>query len=193
MSRLELFVLGFLNRKPMHGYEIICFFEKRGIAMWTRVKTPSVYKVLQRLENNEYITGELKQQKNNPPRKVFTITKKGKKYFFEILNSFLWEKDSSRNAMDFWNAFRFIQKNLTRTEFLEIIENRKNNIEKHTLKMKELHQQAVDSGNMPEFPFFGKIMHDTIKEIKTLEISVLDKMKAAAMLPENQKDFKENL
>jgi len=192
MSRLNLFVLGFLNRKPMHGYEIIRFFEKRGLAMWTRVKTPSVYKALQRLENQEYIIGELKQQENNPPRKVFTITENGKKYFLEILNSFLWEKDSSHNPMDFWNAFRFIQKNLTCTEFLEIIENRKNNIKKHSAKMSEKRQKAIEQGKMIDIPFFGKIMHDTITDIKEIELNVLNKMRSAALLPENQKDFKEN-
>lgn len=192
MSRLDLFVLGILNRKPMHGYEIIRYFEKRGIAMWARVKTPSVYKALQRMENKNYIIGKLKQQANNPPRKVFTITKEGRTYFLQLLNSFLWEKDNSHNAMDFWNAFRFIQKNITRSEFLDILENRKKNIKKMGQKMKEKHQQAIDKGEMPEFPFYGKIMHNTIDDVKALELSVINKMMAAALLPENQKDFKEN-
>ena len=92
--------------------------------MWTRVKTPSVYKALQRLEKKEFITGELKQEGNKPTRKVFTITESGREYFMEILRSFLWGKGQFQNPFDFWNAFRFIQKNITRLEFLEIIEQR---------------------------------------------------------------------
>jgi len=190
MSRLDLVVLGFLNRQPMHGYKIIGYFEKRGIEMWTRVKTPSVYKTLQRLEKQGFITGEMKQESNNPPRKVFTITSEGKEHFMKLLNSFLWEKDKSHTPMDFWNAFRFVRKNVTLTEFLEIIENREKKLEQLDIKMKERHQQAVECGDLPEFPFFAKIMHETMRKMKALELDALDGIKKAAVLPENKEDFK---
>lgn len=190
MSRLDLFVLGFLNRQPMHGYEIISYFEKRGIAMWTRVKTPSVYKALQRLEKQNYIIGEMKQEGNNPPRKVFTITDAGNSYFKELLKSFLWGKDNTHTPMDFWNAFRFIQKNITKAEFLEIIDNHKKEHEMIEMKMKERHKQAVECGDMPEFPFYAKIMHSFMKKMHTLELEILKDMKSAAIQPGNQKDFK---
>ncbi len=191
MSRLDLVVLGLLNRQPMHGYEIIGFFEKRGIDMWTRVKTPSVYKALQRMEKKMFITGEMKQQGNNPPRKVFTLTSEGREYFLELLKSFLWEKDSSNSPMDFWNAFRFIQKNITHSEFLKIIANRKKKLLQMEMRMNEKHQHAVECGEMPEFPFYAKIMHNSVKKIHALEFDVLEQIKKAALLPENQKEFKE--
>jgi len=191
MSRLDLVVLGFLNNQPMHGYKIIGYFEKRGIEMWTRVKTPSVYKTLQRLEKQGFVTGEMKQDGNNPPRKVFTITKDGKNYFLELLNLFLWEKDSSSIPMDFWNAFRFIRNNVTLPEFLKIIENRERNHELLNNRMQEKHKQAVDCGDMPEFPFYAKIMHETMKKMKALELEALLQLKEAALLKENKEIFKE--
>jgi len=191
MSRLDLVVLGFLNRQPMHGYKIIGYFEKRGIYMWTRVKTPSVYKALQRLEKKEFITGELKQEGNKPTRKVFTITESGREYFMEILRSFLWGKGQFQNPFDFWNAFRFIQKNITRLEFLEIIEQREKQHEEIAKKMSEKHKHAVECGDMPKFPFYGKILHNSMLEVKKNELKMLDELKTAAMLKENQEDFKE--
>ena len=191
MSRLDLVVLGFLNRQPMHGYEIISYFDKRGIEMWTRVKTPSVYKTLQRLEKKGFITGEMKQEGNNPPRKVFTITNEGRAYFMELLNYFLWGKDRSHTPMDFWNAFRFVRKNVTRSEFIEILENHEKKLEQMEIKMKEKHQQAVEDGDIPEFPFFAKIMHGTMRKMKALELDALNQIKKAAMLQENKKEFKE--
>jgi DNA-binding PadR family transcriptional regulator len=191
MSRLDLVVLGFLNRQSMHGYEIIGYFEKRGIEMWTRVKTPSVYKALQRLAKKGYITGEMKQEGNNPPRKVFTITSTGKEYFIETLRSFLWGKGQFQTPFDFWNAFRFIQKNITHAEFLRVLENRELKHEEIGKIMKEKHKQAVECGEMPEFPFYAKIMHNSMRKMKALELEIITEMKAAAMLPENQKDFKE--
>ncbi|MDP8269344.1 MAG: PadR family transcriptional regulator [Candidatus Tenebribacter davisii] len=190
MSRLDLVVLGFLNRQPMHGYEIIGYFEKRGIEMWTQVKTPSVYKALQRLEKKGYITGEMKQKGNNPPRKVFTITITGKKYFMETLRSFLWGKGQFQTPFDFWNAFRFIQKNITHSEFIRVLENRELKHEKMERIMKDKHKQAVECGDMPDFPFYAKIMHESMIKMKTIEIEIIKEMKSAAKLPENQKDFK---
>ena len=191
MSRLDLVVLGFLNRQPMHGYEIIGYFEKRGIEMWTRVKTPSVYKALQRLERKEFITGEMKQEGNNPPRKVFTITETGREYFMKILRSFLWGKGQFQTPFDFWNAFRFIQKNITQAEFIRILENRELKHEEMEKVMKEKHKQAVECGEMPEFPFYAKIMHKSMRKMKAIELEIIHEMKTAAMLPENQKDFLE--
>jgi DNA-binding PadR family transcriptional regulator len=191
VSRLDLVVLGFLNRQPMHGYEIISYFEKRGIEMWTRVKTPSVYKALQRLEKKNYITGEMKQEGNNPPRKVFTITATGIEYFMETLRSFLWGEGKFQTPFDFWNAFRFIQKNITRSEFARILENRELKLAEMDKKMREKHQKAKECGEMPEFPFYGKILHNSMHEMKASELKLLNELKAAALLPENQKDFKE--
>ncbi len=191
MSRLDLVVLGFLDQQPMHGYEIIGYFEKRGIEMWTRVKTPSVYKALQRLEKKEYITGEMKREGNKPPRKVFTITGSGKEYFMEILRSFLWGKGQFQTPLDFWNALRFVQKNITQSEFLRMLGNREMKHEEMEKIMKEKHKHAVECGNMPDFPFYAKIVHKSMRKMKALELEIINEMKAAAMLPENQKDFKE--
>jgi len=191
MSRLDLVVLGFLNNQPMHGYKIIGYFEKRGIEMWTRVKTPSVYKTLQRLEKKGFITGKMKKEGNNPPRKVFSITNEGNEYFKELLNTFLWSKDSSHTPMDFWNAFRFIRKNVTLSEFIQIIENREKKHEEIEQKMKERHKIAIECGEMPVLPFYAKIMHDTMKKMKALELDALDQIKKAAILPVNKDTFKE--
>lgn len=191
MSRLDLVVLGFLDRQPMHGYEIIGYFEKRGIEMWTRVKTASVYKALQRLEKKGYITGEMKQIGNNPPRKVFTITDSGKEYFLKILQSFLWGEGQFQTAFDFWNAFRFIQKNITRSEFLRILENREKKHEEHDRIMKEKQKQAVECGDMPDFPFYGRILHKSMNKMKQLELEIINEMKSAANKKENWKDFKQ--
>ena len=109
----------------------------------------------------------------------------------KLLNSFLWGKDKSHTPMDFWNAFRFVRKNITLTEFLEIIKNQENKNEQMEMKMKKRHKQAVEDGDMPEFPFYAKIMHETMRKMKALEMETLDRIKRAAILPENKKDFKE--
>lgn len=191
MSKVDLVVLGFLNRQPMHGYEIIRFFEKRGIELWTRVKTPTVYKALQRMEKQGYIKGEFKQKGNNPPRKVFTITKAGKEYFMTTLRSFLWGKVKNHTPFDFWNALRFIHKNITREEFIRALDNHSKKLNAATERMEEKRKLAEECGKMENFPFYANYMHEMMQKTKAIEFDTIAELKAAAMLPENQKDFAE--
>ncbi|MDO9578832.1 MAG: PadR family transcriptional regulator [Candidatus Cloacimonadales bacterium] len=191
MSRVDLVVLGLLAEQPMHGYKIVSFFEKRGLIFWTRVKTASVYKALQRLEKNDFISGEMKLDDNGPPKKVFTITDKGKNQFLEILRHFLFNKDVSTSPMDFWNALRFVHHTISRAEFLRALENHEKWMNEHVGNMKKKHQEAIDAGKLNNIPFYGKIMMNTMNELMKIEIKTITEMKLAAMLPENQIDFAE--
>ena len=110
MNKSDLVVLGFLNRKPMYGYEIIQYTKMHALDVWAGVKMPSIYKALQRLETNKYISGKQIVEGNNPPRKVFTIKKIGTQYFREILKYFLGSK--SELNVDFWMATSFMGKGI---------------------------------------------------------------------------------
>jgi DNA-binding PadR family transcriptional regulator len=191
MSRVDLVVLGLLTEQPMHGYKIIRFFEKRGLVLWTRVKTASVYKALQRLENQNLISGKMNQEDNNPPKKVFTITKQGKQKFLDILRSFLFNQDKSISPMDFWHAVRFVYKNITRDEFIRALENHEKQICNHSEKMKRKHQEAKEKGKLQHVPFYATIMMKNMDEIIEMEKRTISEMKQAAMLPENIHDFAE--
>ena len=103
----------------------------------------------------------------------------------------MWGKDQSQTPIDFWNALRFIQKNITRSEFVQIIENRFKMMEEFDNKMKERQIQAAECGKLQDFPFYAKIMHETMMEMKVLQVSTLERIRNATMLPENQKYFKE--
>lgn len=81
ISSIELTVLGLISYKPMHGYKICHFFEDKGIDVLKEIKKPSVYAILKRFEKQELIFGEYEFDENNPPRKVYTITKTGLTFF----------------------------------------------------------------------------------------------------------------
>jgi len=189
MSRVDLVVLGFLSNQPMHGYEIIRFFERRGIELWTRVKTPSVYKALQRMEKKGFIKGEFKQKGNNPPRKVYTITESGREYFLSILRAFLWGDDKFQTPFDFWNALRFIRNNISRDEFLQVLENHRKRHEEMNRMMEEKRKQAEECGKLNDLPFYAKILHKTMQKMKEIELESISELSKAAQLKENQKDF----
>lgn len=182
MNKSDLVVLGFLNRKPMYGYEIIQFTKMHALDVWAGVKMPSIYKALQRLETNKYITGKQVVEGNNPPRKVFTITKKGIQYFREILKYFLGSK--SELNVDFWMAISFMAKGISKELFLQLLDQR---IDKIIIHIKH-HKEECD---LPEeekkkIPFYIQILMEMGEEMHKAEKRNLIKLKNEILKPENE-------
>jgi len=191
MSRVDLVVLGLLTGKPVHGYEIISYFERKGIEMWTRVKTPSVYKALQRLENKKCITGEIITDETNPPRKVFCITDAGRKYFHRILEQFLFDNEKAM-PYDFWNALRFVPKNIPKEKFIAAVIKRKNYIDEREKTMKCRMEKALADGVLNPVPFFSKTIIKMHKQFKSIEKETLDELLTEAEKNSNADNFTSN-
>jgi DNA-binding PadR family transcriptional regulator len=79
ISNVETAILGLIQEKPMHGYEIEKTIQQRNMRHWTEISLPSIYKVLPKLEKKGLIKSEIKLSKNNIPQKTYTITPQGKK------------------------------------------------------------------------------------------------------------------
>ncbi|MEA2105093.1 MAG: PadR family transcriptional regulator [Candidatus Cloacimonadota bacterium] len=188
VPKLDLIVLGLLSQKSMHGYRIAEFFLGKGIHDWMAVKKPSVYKALNRLEDEKYISGEYQTEVGKPPRKVFHITPEGKKHIREILKSFFFTKKFT-SPPEFWHYLRFAKGNLTQTEFIKAIENRIQISNKFEEKMLEKKNQALRSGMLDDMPFYGKIVENMMKKFQQASAEALEQMKQEALLPENKSIF----
>ena len=189
MSKIDLVVLGFLKRKPMHGYEMAGFFEKRGIDMWIKIKTPSIYKALNRLEKKKLISYKFVQSENSPPKKVYSITNDGKNYFDELLHNILTD-DKITSPFDFWNALRFAKGNLTKKEFTSIMDLRLKIITKKEQQMMERHIKAEVEGKFDDIPFYFKTVMQSFEEIREVTKTALVKVRDDAELSENENVFK---
>jgi len=192
MSKVDLVVLGHLSIKALHGYELIRHFERKGIDMWIKIKTPSVYKALQRLEKNGMITGKMQESENTPPRKVYTITEAGREYLRELIDSFLLDREKN-DPHDFWFALRFSKSNITKEHFKMLLNHRIEGMHEHKAKMHARFKKTCANGEAPEIPFYGKEMIELRKKMIKLEEEALLNMIAQADLPENSEIFiKEN-
>jgi PadR family transcriptional regulator AphA len=79
---MEHALLGFLLRKPMHGYEIyreMC--EPHGLWLIWRIKQSQLYALLGKLADEGMIRATLQTQAARPPRKVFHLTRRGRERF----------------------------------------------------------------------------------------------------------------
>lgn len=74
----EIALLGLLNERPMHGYEIEHEVYQRDMRYWTEISMSSIYKVLKKLEDKGFVKSKIKLTKNNVAQKINQITAKGK-------------------------------------------------------------------------------------------------------------------
>jgi PadR family transcriptional regulator AphA len=83
---VEHALLGFLHAQPMHGYEIHQHLAGlAGLGLVWQVKQSHLYALLEKLENDGYITGRQQAQDTRPPRRIFRLTNAGRKAFRDWL------------------------------------------------------------------------------------------------------------
>jgi DNA-binding PadR family transcriptional regulator len=107
MSKNELVVLGFLNQKPMHGYQLYREIERTGMEHWAQVNLSSVYNTLNRLEGNRMIQSKRERPGKMPERSVYRITKEGKGKLAYLLEQTL--RDDRMHPADFMLGIIFIK------------------------------------------------------------------------------------
>ena len=74
---LDYAVLGFLNYKPMSGYDLKKIFDDSVRHFW-HADQSQIYRTLSRLTEQEMVEVEVVRQEDRPDRKVYHITEQGK-------------------------------------------------------------------------------------------------------------------
>nr|BBH94385.1 PadR family transcriptional regulator [Thermogemmatispora argillosa] len=77
----EYAILGLLEARPMHGYEMFQHFQGGTLGQIVHLEMSQMYAFLKKLERLNYIAAELEPQGSRPPRKVFHLTSAGRDYF----------------------------------------------------------------------------------------------------------------
>jgi len=93
MSKNEITVLGLLAEKPMYGYEIHQEIKRREMDYWAKIKLPSIYNTLARLEEQNYIQAGKEKVGKMPERNVYSITNSGHDKLKELVIDFLRDED----------------------------------------------------------------------------------------------------
>jgi DNA-binding PadR family transcriptional regulator len=82
----EFVLLGLLHQHPLHGYELHKQLLDEFGYIW-HVSQSQTYNILNRLENQGYITSTSIEQDKLPPRQLLQLTPKGIQHFNEWLES----------------------------------------------------------------------------------------------------------
>lgn len=83
---IEYAILGLLSWRPLTGYDIKKMFAGSTALYWSG-NNNQIYTTLIKLYKNELVSRRIEQQENSPPRKIYSITAKGKTELKEWLHS----------------------------------------------------------------------------------------------------------
>ena len=82
---LDMCILYILNKNDSYGYDIT---EK--ISKFIEVSEGTVYPILRKLNDDNFLTTYLMESMNGPPRKYYQITDLGRKRYLKLKED--WEK-----------------------------------------------------------------------------------------------------
>ena len=180
MSKTHLTVLGFLNEKPMYGYEIAQVIKERGMNQWAGINLPSVYKALLTLEEKKYISGKRIAEGNNPPKTVYRLTATGKEYLKKLVEKML---SKPKTMVDFWLAVAFMLFTIEKKFVLNAIDNLLEKI----IKLQKKHSFSEDK----KLPFNYEILRNFGQDMAKENMKILRQLKAELLKPETDKYFPE--
>jgi DNA-binding PadR family transcriptional regulator len=100
----KLLLLGILRRQEMHGYQLNEFIDNN-LALCTDLKKPTAYYLLDQMAKDSWITAELTQEGNRPPRRVYRLTEAGEAAFQQLLRENLAEYEPVNFPGDVGLAF----------------------------------------------------------------------------------------
>jgi DNA-binding PadR family transcriptional regulator len=84
----QLLLLGVLMNGKIHGYRL-SEYVKHAMSFYTDLKKSTTYYILDQLEKNGYVSYELEREGKRPERRIYEITRQGKKYFLKLLRDCL--------------------------------------------------------------------------------------------------------
>lgn len=79
-----MLILHLLSEQELYGYQITQAFDERSNGTYTMLEG-SLYLILYRLEDNGYITSEVKLAGKRRTRKYYTISETGMEYYRQLL------------------------------------------------------------------------------------------------------------
>jgi DNA-binding PadR family transcriptional regulator len=168
MSKNEIAILGLLAECPMHGYQIHQQIKEREMDYWAKIKLPSIYSTLTRLEEQGLITSGKEKVGHTPERTVYAITPIGREKLGEMVLFFLDAEHGPEWLFGLGVAFIC---GAPREKVLAALQLRKKNLEKH---LEALTNEAVDYKG--KIPFNWYMLVESAQKHMQLELEWLKEL-----------------
>ena len=134
-------ILGFLDYRPMSGYDLKKFFDQSVAHFWSATQS-HIYKALENLEKDGMVESQIIQQESKPNRKQYKITEAGRTELRRWVSTPL-PVQSKREA---WLIQVFFAHNLNNEEIASLFENRIERL-RTSLSQCQLAQKNIDKNS----------------------------------------------
>lgn len=160
----KLLLLGLLRKRGMHGYRLHEFIE-RNLSPYTDLKKPTAYYLLDQMVRDGWLTAEVEQEGQRPPRRVYHLTPAGEEAFQRLLREAL----ATAHPMTFPGdiALGFLDE-LPKEEAIQLLETRKHALEE---RLKNLQRVPPHPGSLQWL--FEHQIHHLRSELEWLEKLIL--------------------
>jgi DNA-binding PadR family transcriptional regulator len=138
-------MLGILAEKDLHGYELKSNFDEKVGEFWS-LNYGQIYTTLDRLEKEDLVSHDRQSQDKRPDRKIYSITRKGRKELEEWLSTPVQRVRALRD--EFFIKLVFMDKN-DPAPVLDLIEKQK---ALYLRQMNHLTHQKVALKKRPKDP-----------------------------------------
>ncbi len=165
MSSIDLFLLGFLNKKSISAYDLAKFIEENQLNQMIKISTPAVYKNLIRLKEKRYLSSKKVQSGNSSQKVIYSITNKGEKYFHSLM-----VKQSKKDFLIYFDFNSFIV-NLDQVDEKKMNE-LLDNFQEVLLKKKNLYSGYKNKFNSA--PYAAKSIINQLYDVNDLILKWLD-------------------
>jgi len=130
----KLLLLGVLRDHEMHGYQLNEMLGQ-SVGLPIKLTKPNAYKLLNKMEQDGWVTYRKEQEGNRPPRRVYTITDKGEIAFYQMLRDSL----AAYAAPEFPSTavFNFLDL-LPSAEAVALLQERREKVVAHFKKVAEM-------------------------------------------------------
>ena len=167
MSKNEIAVLGLLSERPMYGYEIHQEIKRREMDYWAKIKLPSIYSTLTRLEELQFIQAGKEKVGKMPERNVYAITPAGREKLKKLVTSCLREDDRPEWSFGLGVAFLF---GAPREVVLEALQQRRADLVTCLADLEEHNKNAV----VEKIPFNWHMLIENGQKHMQLELDWLN-------------------
>ncbi len=116
-------ILGFLEFRPMTGYDLKKYFDQSIAHFWSATKS-HIYQALEKLEKDGLVTSQIIPQEGKPNRREYQITETGRSELRRWLTSPL----PPGQLREDWLIQVFFSHNSTNEEIVTLLEARRNTI-----------------------------------------------------------------
>jgi DNA-binding PadR family transcriptional regulator len=139
------FILGLLTRQPMSGYDIKRFLKSLS---WL-IDSPSfgsLYPALHALLEDDLVTVEILSRQDKPPRKIYTITEKGR----QVLQEWMDRPVAPGASLKAFVMRLILASNLSHAGLIAHLQQRRAQVAAHQLALEQTAQAMDDDMDLGE-------------------------------------------